>query len=184
MFYIMLNNVNIITAKIITGNFGSSILFFYIKGSLCLAKDPDYTSGSTFAVFIMLKTIPLFLLLSFRHSKKKSILNILLINYYLYDIFSILSFISIPYLNSEVFLYSFSALPLFVTSKIFTDNYIIFPIISSLIGIIFLIISKKSLLVDFWRYTLFYLLGLTGTVIFLIVGGKIFSNYTTYLSLF
>lgn len=168
IIYIILNNIFFSIVKLFTGNFNFSTSFFFLKGNICFTRNPENVSGFLFFLFLILKFIPATILYYFNFSKKafiKPILIIIIINFYIFDIYSLVSFLLQKDYNSDIWLYGFCSAPLFISSYVFISNYLIIPIISSLLGIFLLLYFVPKLSLKYTYYLIFSILGLFLTVV-------------------
>ncbi len=166
--YIILNNFFYFLADFFNGNLKFKNSFLFLKGNICFTRNPVNASGFLFFIVLILKFIPAAILYYSNFYKKtfiKPVLMIIIINFYIYDIYSLISFLLQKDFNSDIWLYGFCSAPLFISSYVFFSNYLIIPIISSLLGIFVLLYFIPKLPLKYTYYLIFSILGLFLTIV-------------------
>ena len=161
--YILINNFFFSISAFIYGKFKLENFFLFLKGNLCLNRDPDLNTGSLFLFYLILKLLPAVYLAFFYARKRKSIDQLneyIIISYYLYDIYSIASFLLIQNSNFVLWSYGFSSVNLFVASKVIYNNYFLVPTFTSAIGICLFLLSKNIRIFGKLKYLLLLLVSI------------------------
>jgi hypothetical protein len=168
VIYIILNNIFFSIVKLFTGNFIFNTSIFFLKGNICFTRNPENASGFLFFLFLILKFTPAAILFYSSFSKKafiKPILICIIVNFYLFDIYALISFLLQKDYSSATWLYGFCSAPLFISSYVFFSNYLIIPIASSLLGLFLLFSFASKVSIKYTYYLLFSILGAVATII-------------------